>query len=142
VKQHGPLLEEVHAVGASPSLISARREIAALGTKPLYKLQFANFEVQLYHEGKSLWILIEWPNGGQVAICAANVAFSATSVRNLEADDASLRADLSTELGVYHVSVDIPNLKRPLIHWRTTRCRRGNLPVRSDSSKRPKTPRE
>jgi hypothetical protein len=127
VKQHGPLLEEVLAVGASPSLISARRELAELNSEPVHELKGAAFRAQTYHAGKSLWIVVSWPDGGEIAICPAYAPLPGTTIRELAGDDTCLRLDLCTELGVYHVTVEVPSRKRPLFHWRTTLTPADNL---------------
>jgi hypothetical protein len=117
---HVPLEEEKHIAGVTPYLLMAREELASLTGRALAKFERDDFMFEVHFSGQSLWTIARWPDGGRLAARIAYVPIPGSSMGEVSQNETSMRLDVQSVLGTYHVQIDLPNSKQPLLHWRTT----------------------
>src|SRR4051794_11672542 len=115
------IAEERLVTAASPHLLRARAEIGNIDDEPIGEFSRRGFKFRVHASGQSLWILVEWPDGGMSATRAVYSPGFDCRVIEVSNDDDSVRISTESPIGVYHTVVDFPGGKNsPLLHWRTS----------------------
>src|SRR5690349_11831540 len=127
--RHSRIEEERPSVAATPHLIAAREELTKIKSTVLWQTNAAGFKLKLYCEGHSLWAIIEWPNGGR--LCARPVYAPAgdLAVIDVSKDKSALRLSLKCPIGIFHLRIELPDPRRPLLHWQTSLVPTENLTI-------------
>jgi hypothetical protein len=129
MSRHSRIEEEQPSVAASPHLIAAREELADIESNAVWQFRSDGFTFRINCQGQSLWMIIEWPDGGIVATRPVYVPGRACSIIDVSKEDGSVRISVESTVGVYHTHIDFPTPSRPLVHWRTSLSPTENLTI-------------
>src|SRR5436305_2942875 len=102
------IAEETIATATSPHLLRARAELTSIQGEPIAEFSRGGFEFRIQASGQSLWILIEWPDGG---IAATRPVYSPgfdCQVIEISKDGDPVRISSESPIGVYHTLIDFP----------------------------------
>ena len=117
-------------MAASPHLIAAREELAKLTSGAIWQFKTNGFTFRVYCQGQSLWMVMEWPQGGAVVSRLIYMPGRHCGIIDVSKDGPSLRVSIDGSIGVYHVQVDLlTRSSGPLIHWRTSLVPAENLTI-------------
>jgi hypothetical protein len=82
--------------------------------------QLAEYTIQLYNAGDSLWLTVAWPKGGRIAFRIAfgmNSNFEKVTVNRV---DGGFLITATTRLASYRVTVSFPDSEYPVLRYTTT----------------------
>jgi hypothetical protein len=89
-------------------------------SKPLFERRMATYAFKFYNTGDSLWVTVEWPEGGSIAFRTAfgmNSVFEDVAIEDVP-DGYFIRA--STRLANYEIRITFPDHKQPVFRYTTT----------------------
>jgi len=123
------LEDEKPILAAGAQLIVAREELATLSSPAIWQCTHRQFRYRIHCQGQSLWLIIEWPDGGAIASRPVYAPGCKCEVIDVINGGESVRMSVESSLGVYHTHIDLPSATRPLIHWRTSLSPTENLAI-------------
>lgn len=88
-------------------------------SRPLFERKVASYLFTFHNTGDSLWIKVQWPEGGSIAF---RTAFGMNSVfEKVEIDEVAngLLIGAETRLGGYEIRVSFPDRKQPVFRYTT-----------------------
>ncbi|MCM0667069.1 hypothetical protein [Flavobacterium tyrosinilyticum] len=106
----------MHTISPWAATVHADLENSAV----IWEKEFQNYTFQVFNTGDSIWIVVTWPNKGQMAFRPAFGMNSCFEVTNLFDDGQLLVINLQTRLGQYEVQISFPNDNAPLLHYTTS----------------------
>lgn len=102
----------------TPWTTTVQEDIAS--SEPFFMIRLNAYVLKLYNTGDSLWLVAEWPDGGQIAFRLAfgmNSQFGKVSVT--EAGRETLLT-VSTRLGAYRVVLFLPESTETVFRYTTS----------------------
>jgi hypothetical protein len=87
---------------------------------PLFELKLANYYIQLFNTGDSLWLTTIWPSSGSIAFRLAfgmNSFFEHAVVNEVKG---GLLLTASTRLGNYRINISFPESNETIFRYTTT----------------------
>lgn len=102
----------------TPWSATVQQDIAS--AELLAGVQLANYTIQIYNAGDSLWLTAAWPEGGRIAFRLAfgmNSIFEKTAITKV--DDGFLLT-AATRLGNYRITISFPGSDYPVFRYTTT----------------------
>lgn len=86
----------------------------------IYETQMAQYKLQIFNAGDSIWLTADWPNAGSIAFRLAfgmNSDFEEVSVSEKQG---SILLTAPTRLGYYTITLSFPDSKFTLLRYTTT----------------------
>lgn len=120
--------EEEKTKGVSPWMLSLREELGEERPAARWSYALQDFVFDVIEGDQSLWIVIHFPQGGQVALRAAYCPYNHITVHEMKALNDGVEHGLENSLGIhlhsvtgeYRVCLEFPRPDRPLLHCTTT----------------------
>ena len=106
----------MHTISPWAATVHADLENSAV----IWEKEFQKYTFQVFNTGDSIWIVVTWPNKGQMAFRPAFGMNSCFEVTNLFDDGQLLVINLQTRLGQYEVQISFPDDNAPLLHYTTS----------------------
>ncbi len=114
--------------GVSPWLLSLEQELGEERPASGWSYSLSDFQFNIFEGDQSLWILITFPQGGEVALRAAYCPYNHITIRDMKAlDDGvenspnrGVELQLGSVTGEYSVKLEFLHPDRPLIRCTTT----------------------
>ncbi len=106
--------------GVSPWMLSLEQELGPERPAARWSYTLQDFEFNVFEGEQSLWIVIRFPKGGEVALRAAYCPYNHIVITNMRRRDDGLEnvfdqvleIELSSVTGDYHVRLEMP-ARRP-----------------------------
>lgn len=86
----------------------------------LFEKTESGFVYTLYNTGDSIWIVVQWPNGGKMAFRAAFGLNSTFKLENITENGNAVLISLSTKIGAYELQLEFPDSDSAVFHYATT----------------------
>jgi hypothetical protein len=120
--------QEEKTKGVSPWMLSLEQELGPERPAASWTYMLQDFEFNMIEGDQSLWVLIRFPKGGEIALRAAYCPYNhiaITDIRRIDDGlenvfDQILEVELSSVTGEYHVRLEFPRADRALIRCTTT----------------------
>jgi hypothetical protein len=120
--------EEEKTKGVSPWMLSLQAELGEARPVSTWSYTVQDFLFEVVEGDQSLWIIIHFPKGGEVALRAAYCPYNNITIREIKVlDDGvehglenGLDIHLSSVTGDYRVHLEFPRPDRALLHCTTT----------------------
>src|SRR5512138_3741952 len=120
--------EEQKTKGVSPWMLSLQAELGEERPAVSWSYTVQDFVFEVIEGDQSLWIMIRFPKGGEVALRAAYCPYNAIIINEMTAlDDRvehgledGLDIRLSSITGDYRVCLEFPRPDRPFLHCTTS----------------------
>jgi hypothetical protein len=114
--------------GVSPWMISLEQELGVARPAASWSYTRQDFEFNVIEGDQSLWIVIRFPKGGEIALRAAYCPYNNIVITDMgrmntgleNVFDQVLEVALSSVTGAYHVRLEFPRSDRALMRCTTT----------------------
>jgi hypothetical protein len=120
--------QEEKTKGVSPWMLSLEQELGPERPAASWSYTLQDFEFKVIEGDQSLWVIIHFPQGGEIALRAAYCPYNHIAITDIRHTndglenvfDQVLEVELSSVTGEYHVRLDFPRADRALIRCTTT----------------------
>ncbi len=114
--------------GVSPWMLSLEQELGPERPAASWSYTLQDFEFNILEGEQSLWVIIHFPKGGEIALRAAYCPYNHIVITDIRRRDDGLEnvfdqvleIELSSVTGKYHVRLEFPRSDRALIRCTTT----------------------
>jgi hypothetical protein len=112
--------DEQKTVGVSPWLLSLLDELGRgrKGARWTYSLE--DFSFELVEGTQSLWIIIRFPAGGELAFRAAYCPDGKLEIDEIRQTETGADVEISSTVGGFRLQLEFPSPARPMLHCKTT----------------------
>ena len=120
--------QEEKTKAVSPWMLSLEKELGEERPDPAWRFSRHDFQFDVIEGDQSLWLLVKFPKGGEVALRAAYCPYNHISVQEMVAlydgvengYKKGLEIQLSSVTGDYRIVLEFIHPDRPLIHLTTS----------------------
>jgi hypothetical protein len=107
-------------VGVSPWLLSVLDELGGERRSPRWTYSSNDFSFEVVEGAQSLWIVIRFPAGGEVAFRPAYCPDGELEVDEIQQTDNGIEVLISSTVGGFRTILEFPTPDRPMLHCTTT----------------------
>jgi len=111
---------EHETVSVSPWMLSVLDELGRERTSPRWTHFFEEFSFEIIEGTQSLWIVIRFPAGGEVAFRTAYCPDGKLEIDQIQQTDIGIDVEISSTVGGFRVQLEFPRSDRALLHCKTT----------------------
>jgi hypothetical protein len=104
----------------SPWLLNANGLLNDPELTSFYILQSGSYTFKLFNLEDAIWIVASWPKGSRIAFRLAYSPNDHLEVRKIIDQGRQLTIQITSFLGAYEVTIELPESELPVLHYRTT----------------------
>lgn len=112
--------EEQGTVGVSPWMLALLDELGSEKRAPHWTYSLDNFSFEIVEGTQSLWIVIHFPAGGDLAYRAAYCPDGKMEIDEILQTDTGIEIQISSTVGGFRVELEFPHVDRAFLHCKTS----------------------
>ncbi len=86
----------------------------------IYQKKFNQYNITLHNVGDSVYIIVQWPQGGRIALRAAYAPNDDIRIKKVVEKDTHITFSIRAIIGDYTIKVDFPDQDTPVFRYTTT----------------------
>ena len=107
-------------LAVSPWMLSLLDELGSEKQAPRWTFSLNDFSFELVEGTQSLWLVIRFPAGGEIAFRAAYCPDGRLEIDEIRQTETGIEIEVSSTVGGFRVQLELPNPERQLLHCKTT----------------------